>query len=199
MRDILLEARTQLAYARMAAGWLDDQVWEHLGHFDTASTVSAGSPAEVALLQSQAEFFRSALQPALAGAIVLSVFSLLEQSLQRICERHAAYDRGGGGWARTEGSGVGRAVAYLRGIGGGRLSRSGLLRELNDLRLIRNHLAHRGPDFRSAPPGAAGAGRRRGVLREDGTADPETILQWMFDLQVRLLDRLEEDLAGPPR
>jgi hypothetical protein len=197
LRDIFLEARAQLAYARMAASWLDDQVWEYLGHFDNATAIATagGSSDDVTLLESQAEFFRSSLQPALSGAIVLSVFSLLEQTLQRLCERHAAYDKDRSGWSQTAGSGVVRASAYLQRVCSTGLSSSNLLRDLNDLRLIRNHLAHRGGDFHSAPPSTAQAAKRHQILRAEGSADPEKILAWMFDLQAALLDKLEEDLV----
>jgi hypothetical protein len=195
VRDILLEARTQLAHARMAAGWLDGQVWEYLGHLDVATSNVANSPADVALLESQGEFFRAALQPALANAIVLSVFSLLEQALQRVCERHAAYNRDQGAWSRTPGSGVVRAVEYLKHVCSTEFSQSRMLNDIDDLRLIRNHMAHRGADFRSAPRGTSEAAKRHRILREDGAADPGKILAWMFALQSDLLDKLEQDLA----
>jgi hypothetical protein len=194
VRDILLEARTQLAHARMAAEWLDGQVWEYLGHLDVA-TSNVEDSGDIAMLESQGEFFRAALQPALANAIVLSVFSLMEQALQRVCERHAAYNRDQGAWARTRGSGVVRAVEYLKGVCSTEFSQSRMLVDIDDLRLIRNHMAHRGADFRSAPRGAAEAARRHGILREDGAADPEKILAWMFALQSDLLDKVEQDLV----
>lgn len=196
MHDLFLEARAQLAYARMAAGWLDDQVSEHLGHYDAATLASARAGSAPATLASQAEFFRSALQPALSVAIVLSSFSLLEQALQRICERHAAYDkRGGKAWAQLAGSGLLRAAEYLRRVCSPAVAGSPLLSGLDDLRVVRNHLAHRGADFRAAPRGAMQAAEKHGVLLADRRADTQGILEWMFDLQGTLLDALEEDLA----
>src|SRR5688572_18179000 len=105
MKDLFLEARAQLAHVRMAAMWLDEQVAEHLGQFEKSD--------------SDADFFRMALHPALSGAIVLAVFSLLEQSVQRICERHAAWDKKGARlWSKIPGTDAVRAVTYLHQVGG---------------------------------------------------------------------------------
>ena len=201
MIDILLEARAQLAHARMAAAWLEDQVDEYLGHFQNPSLVEGHPPGDVALLESQVEFFRSALHPALSSAIVLSVFSLMEQSLQRICERHAAYDKKGARcWAgATAGSVMIRVGTYLETMGGPRLADAQLLRDLDDLRKIRNHLTHRGLDFRAAPKGVLAAVQERAFLDAGGSADSNRILRWMFDLQARLLDAIEADLAPDER
>ena len=198
MIDIFLEARAQLAHARMAAAWLEDQVDEYLGHFQNPSLVAGQPRGDVALLESQVEFFRAALHPALSSAIVLSVFSLMEQSLQRICERHAAYDRKGARcWAAASaGSTLIRVGGYLGTMGGAATRGSTLLADLDDLRKIRNHLTHRGLDFRTAPKGVLEAVRRRDFLDEGGAADSNRILRWMFDLQARLLDAIEADFGG---
>ena len=198
MIDIFLEARAQMAHARMAAAWLEDQVDEYLGHFENPSLVQGQPPGDVALLQSQVEFFRAALHPALASAIVLSVFSLMEQSLQRICERHAAYDKKGARcWAAAgAGSVMIRVGTYLERMGGPRLKGSRLLEDLDDRRKIRNHLTHRGLDFRAAPKGVLEAVKKRDLLNESGAADSNRILKWMFDLLAGLLDAIEADLAG---
>jgi hypothetical protein len=179
LRDLFLEARAQLAHVRMAAMWLDEQVAEHLGQFEQSA--------------SDAEFFRQALHPALSGAIVLAVFSLLEQAIQRIGERHAAWDKKGGKlWAKVPGNGALRAITYLHKVGGEALV--GPLRDFDDLRLVRNQLAHRGSDFSSAPEKTLAAARRHGVL--DGVrADPHRVLGWMLTLEAQLLDALEAELV----
>ena len=189
MRDIFLEARAQLAHVKMAANWLEHQVTEYLGH--------SAQPEPVEGVQSQADFFRLALHPALTGAIVLSVFSLLEQAVQRVCERHAAYDRKGGRyWNQLPGSGALKAITYLRRVSGPPVARSHLLRDFDDLRLVRNQLAHRGTDFSSAPKNALTAARRHGLLN-GLVADPHRVLSWMLEVERALLDALEADFVGP--
>jgi hypothetical protein len=196
VKDVFVEARAQLAYARMAAAWLDDQVEEYLADFENASAVDDGSPADPVVQESRAEFFRSALHPALSAAIVLSVYSLLEQALQRICDAHAKQDQGGAAYlAEAEGSGIILAAGYLQRACGPAISDSGLLEDLNHLRMIRNHLAHRGSDFRSAPKTAREAVEKRGLVDEQGNADPHRILQWMLVLQDKLMDALDAELV----
>jgi hypothetical protein len=196
VKDIFVEARAQLAYARMAAGWLDDQVEEYLADLENASALHDGSPADPSVRESRAEFFRSALHPALSAAIVLSVYSLLEQALQRICDAHAKQDRGGAAYlAEAGGSGIILAAGYLERACSPAVAGSGLLQDLNDLRLIRNHLAHQGSDFRSAPRAARTAAEKRGFVDEHGVADPHRILGWMLVLQDTLMDALDTELV----
>jgi hypothetical protein len=193
MQDIFLEARAQLAYARMAAAWLDAQVDEHMRELESATpTVERSAPE----LKGQAEFFRNALHPALSGSIVLSVYSLMEHALQRIADRHQAYDRKGARiWNQTEGSGVLRTGLYLRKVAGPGVAEGPLLAQLDDLRVVRNHIAHRGPDFRGAPKMALEAARRHDLLSEGLQANLQRILAWMFELHAALLDALEKEFA----
>ena len=193
MRDIFLEARAQLAHVKMAATWLEGQVAEYLAQFEHPAPAAGRSSSDQAMIESQADFFRLALHPALAGAIVLSVFSLLEQAVQRVCERHAAYDRKGGRyWAQIPGSGALKAITYLRRVAGDQIAQSHLLRDFDDLRLVRNQLAHRGSDFSSAPKNALAAAKRHGLLT-GATADPRRVLGWMLEVEGALLDALEAD------
>jgi hypothetical protein len=193
LRDILLEARAQLAHVKMAANWLEHQVTEYLGSSGPPSAVEAH--ASDPGVQSQADFFRLALHPALTGAIVLSVFSLLEQAVLRVCERHAAYDKKGGRyWGRLPGSGALKAINYLRRVSGPPVE--SLLRDFDDLRLVRNQLAHRGTDFSSAPKNALAAARRHELLN-GLVADPHRVLSWMLEVEGALLDALEADFIGP--
>ena len=85
---------------------------------------------------------------------------------------------------------------YLETMGGSAIAGSTLLAELDDLRKIRNHLTHRGLDFRAAPKGVLEAVRRRDFLDDGGAADSNRILRWMFDLQARLLDAIEADFGA---
>ena len=184
MEDLFLEARAQLAHVRMAAAWLNERVVEHLGELEASSNS-----------QSQADFFALALHPALSVGIVLAVFSLLEQAIIRVCERHAAYDKKGARrWNRIPGAGSVRAIAYLEEVGGPAVRGSDMLRDLNDLRLVRNQLTHRGTDFSSAPKNTLAAARRHGILKGI-TADPHRVLELMMGVEAKLLDALQADFG----